>query len=131
MKPLFATLQEAFDATVLHLAVQGQRAYVPGWGCVYRMKDDLKCAIGFHIPDGHEAQDSSGSVYKMFDKHPDIQELMSPFGMHSWKVREFWADMQRTHDTSGTLTLLKCRLFDVANKHNLEWESIENIRQWS
>ena len=43
--------QEIFDTVVEHLRRQGHRAYKEEYGCLYRLENGDKCAVGCLIPD--------------------------------------------------------------------------------
>lgn len=47
-----------------------------GKTCVYLTSTGRKCAVGLFIPDGHEAQQYSGTSVLMIEAHPDLADKM-------------------------------------------------------
>ena len=74
-------MQEYFDKTIEHLASMPDQAIIDnkdGEVCSYLTPEGLKCAVGCHIPDGHEAQYSTGSVFDLAGAYPDLAGLAWP-----------------------------------------------------
>ena len=78
---------------------QGEQSVVEdGYGCekcVYSTKEGLRCAVGFLIPDGHEALKVVAAVRGLLVGYPDLALL--------WEVSDdsdiiFLNDLQRLHD---------------------------------
>ncbi len=76
------TMQEYFDKTIEHLASMPHRATKKGllgvYRCSYLTPEGLKCAIGCHIPDGHEAQSINGGVQMLAEDCPDLAGVAWP-----------------------------------------------------
>lgn len=130
---LFNSLQEAFDATIDHLAKQKQRAmvtdtYTNRQVCAYSGLDGRRCAIGAHIPQGHDAEGLNGGVRRLFQRYPDIAQLLS---IPSYQNDlNFWVMLQRCHDRSPTVEELHQALGAVAIQHNLNQDKIAEITEW-
>lgn len=131
----FKTFQEAFDATVRHLAKQGKKAAVKDRrsdkvACLYLTDKNLKCAVGAHIPDGHPAQMTIGSVGILFNAFPDIRKLLSVGEDKDNSSLPFWIGIQGIHDHSHSLEDLVAKLNAFANKWSLDASVISEITEW-
>ena len=75
-------MQEYFDKTIEHLASMPHRAMrengYGSQGCSYLTEEGLKCAVGFHIPDGHPAQSSDAGVGYLAKACPDLAGIAWP-----------------------------------------------------
>lgn len=88
--------QEYFDKTLRHLVAQGKRAYEDGQGCRYWTPEGLRCAVGCHIPDGHEAQFASGGIPCLRTRFPELAGVAWPnTEQGSWLA----AMLQQLHDS--------------------------------
>lgn len=76
---LNGTLKEYFDSTAAHLNALPHRAG-NGASCEYLADDGTKCAVGCHIPDGHDAQYFSGDALDMINSYPDLDGVAVPLG---------------------------------------------------
>ena len=76
------SMQEYFDKTIEHLASMPHRAMrnngYGSQGCSYLTEEGLKCAVGFHIPDGHPAQSSDAGVGYLAKACPDLAGIAWP-----------------------------------------------------
>lgn len=130
----FKTFQEAFDATVRHLAKQGKKAAVKDRrsdkvACLYLTDKNLKCAVGAHIPSGHPAQTTVGFVEILFKAFPDIRERMSVDDDKDTSL-SFWSGMQGIHDYAQSLEDLVAKLNDFAKKWNLNTSVVSELTEW-
>ena len=154
---MFNSLQEAFDATVAHLAKQKRRAYKNGSlvqaacsldqaanGCQYGFitteGEMLNCAVGCHLPkDNDEYMHFSGTVQCLIDYHLGVREFLDikPFSDQEnfSRTLNFWTELQRAHDCSNLsespLDCIKYALNKVAYNYSLDPASIETITEWS
>ena len=126
MKP-----QEYFDKTVDHLWDNKKSIDLDGQNdvdkvlCQYLTVDGRKCAIGVHIPDGHEGQRFQGAVSSLVSTYPDLKEhvLPEPDG-EDWyieKCLDLAIDLQRVHDAVSRDTFT-----DRPKKHDFNF-SVKNV----
>lgn len=110
--------QDIFNRVATHLWVQRERATILGDSkqCAYlvvKNEKTLKCAIGILIPDGHPAQNSSGTVKFLVGnaeevamvKESDRSDILGPFPdlRLLWNVEDnadedFLEKLQDIHD---------------------------------
>jgi len=65
--------------------------------CEYLTDDGRKCVIGLFIPDGHEAQRSTGDVECILGTYPELSDYMPS------KSIRFLDSLQREHDSIPTI----------------------------
>lgn len=92
------SMQEYFDITINHLSNQKYQSHSPLEStCVYLAPDGNKCAVGIHIPDGHEAQNAILTVTNLAFKYPDLAGIAWPDS--EWGLR-LARELQKLHDYS-------------------------------
>ncbi len=94
------SMQEYFDKTIEHLASMPDQAIIDnkdGEVCSYLTPEGLKCAVGCHIPDGHEAQSSRGSVLYLAEAYPDLAGIAWP---NRYRGIDLAAKLQAVHDSA-------------------------------
>lgn len=156
-KAKFKTFQEAFDATIAHLAKQGKQAKV-GNTCTYLSEEGDCCAVGAHIPRDHPSMGKFGkpfvgSYFSLIAHYEDLRQMFRIFepGLEiphldfrvgavvgaineitTWEKVSvlFWKLMQTAHDESYTLEDLKTRLERIAAEFKLDTKSINQIDKW-
>lgn len=113
------TMQEAFDAIVLHLKKQGRATDYAGGPCRYRTEDGRRCAIGFLIPDDFYRREMEGIPARVIARWDLGDALNYPV--------DFLNDMQRFHDTKAFWNTAGCfsgsgiaQLTLIARRHNLD-----------
>ena len=144
----FNTRQEAFDATVKHLAEQKQMAaYRSAVGtpkCQYKFYENesgklLTCAVGCHIKDIPTAfMEGQGinyiySINKYADeteKRAAIYDALNIVGGSEEESEDFWCHIQGVHDRAYTLVSLKKELYAFVAKRKLNPASIDLITEW-
>ena len=97
------TKQEYFDKTIRHLVEQGERAS-DGISCRFLTPDGLKCAVGCHIPDGHEAQESGDGVGYLEEVYLDLAGIAWPDtddGISLAEALQSLHDISENWDESG------------------------------
>lgn len=115
------TTQQMFDATVTHIfslprragEVVGGESGDIGFRCRYHTASGLKCAIGYWIPDGHEAGNSAMSVRQLGRWFADIDDILTPSDAEAFHTANatmcdeqygdvahtlLWQDLQAVHD---------------------------------
>jgi len=112
--PVYASvsMQDYFNKTIRHLVDQKKRAVTKGGSCVFLI-DGLKCAVGCHIPDGHEAQNSQLGVSTLKITHPELAGIAWPnedLGVH------LAAGLQHLHDVWAHWDKDGFVAFDVARR---------------
>lgn len=89
------SMQDYFDETIRHLVEQGERSYDrKNEQCSYLNQEGLKCAVGIHIPDGHDAQYETGDVYEL-EEYSDLAGAAWP---DSDKGLLLAYELQKLHD---------------------------------
>ena len=91
------TMQEYFDKTIEHLASMPHRAMRNNERCAYLTEEGLKCAVGCHIPDGHEAQSFMGGVMSLAAAYSDLAGIAWPDEKYGVKLA---ARLQAVHDSA-------------------------------
>ena len=142
---MFNTIQEAFDATVNHLAKQGRKASISitknfGDGevrtttrCLYKTDDGLTCAVGCHLSEENHAR-AAGYVgplnFLIKEKFRHFPEELKIANVNESGLYKFWARMQHAHDNSQSLSHLRRELSSVAGEFFLNDSSIHSIKTW-
>ena len=91
-------MQEVFDKTVNHLRKQGRKAMDDEGRCKYRTWDNLRCAVGCHIPDEYYSPALEGtSIYTADDNWEFLMEALG-FSEDEFKLL---SDLQKTHDNES------------------------------
>lgn len=119
------TLQEIFDTAYLGLAKQGFRQSVPSRkgmespDCLYRGKNDRKCAIGHCIPDElyEPCMDDPNDTFG----YQDFIEI----GMFTGIKCEDFRGLQSAHDDGFTPQVMKKMLAEFAKDRGLSIPQIE------
>lgn len=84
------TAQEIFDRTVRHLHDQGQKCG-NGTTCLYRGENNLRCAVGYWIPDDrYTAKIEGNTVPHLIENYV----LPADIAEHD----DLLGDLQRSHD---------------------------------
>jgi hypothetical protein len=135
------TMQEYFDKTVRHLVDQGKRAWGPSptrpgrEQCLYLAPDGTKCAVGAHIPDGHDAQRSPRGIYDLAIAHPDLEGVAWPEDTEEHDGLQLASRLQSVHDDEnswrpeGGLDVIAWRLLrDVASEVELSTAVLDELR---
>lgn len=128
-KPIFSSMQEAFDKTIEHFVRQKGRAMYNGV-CSYLLQDGSMCAIGAHIPKGHKAQHHVGAIHSLFQEYSDIEDMLF-CGNDSHESFNFWDLMQTAHDVSISVAEIQDALRDLARRFNLDASRVEDITIWN
>lgn len=86
--------QTFYDRTLQHLVAQGRRALGgPRLVCQYRI-DDLRCAVGVHIPDNlYRAEMEDLLVDDLVAQWPDLKAVIPNMSLAQ--------DLQTLHDDPG------------------------------
>lgn len=142
----FKTIQEAFDATVLHLARQKKRAGKVNLSteilsnefmCQYQDEQGNRCSVGAHIKDKNSATLSFiGNICSLKFNFP---KLFLEGGdlyiaeLNEFKTGQFWERVQRSHDNaeSKDVNFIRNSLQQVAIDFNLNPASIDQITEWN
>lgn len=122
------TLQEIYDAVVLHLATQGRPAMDEDGNCLYRGPGKTKCAVGCLIPDEmyDPVMDSGGG--KSITDLVLHKQYSLPEYFYVGEVEELLTDLQAAHDfwTMGGDTGLAEELNRIAGKYGLDNTAVRN-----
>lgn len=125
---MFNSYQEAFDSTIEKLVAQGKRSVRDDDVCLYLSHDGSKCAIGVHIPDGHDAQSDLGSVCSVLNTYPDILEKLAVVGEQEVAYIDFWTLLQSIHDQDVECDVLD-DLESIAKKYEVD-TSNDRLELW-
>lgn len=126
---MFKTYQEAFDSTVEKLAKQGRRALIKEDECAYRTESGLACGVGCHIPDGHPALRSRMNVNELINEYPEVSSFLGIEEDAAFIL--FWEHVQLAHDQADSVESVILRFTQVANRWNLNSESVKKFVTWS
>lgn len=129
MNPKFTSFQEAFDATVEHFIAQKKQARGKQY-CEYRTSEGLACAVGCHIPDGHDSLDHLGTFRSLMTSWPELRSLFSIDGYDSDLTADFWSDLQKAHDQSTSPNMLRTKLIVLAKQWKIDSYMVDKITEW-
>jgi hypothetical protein len=91
------TMQQYFTETVTYLRTQ-QRCVGDSGACTYLNASGNRCAVGYWLPDGHEALSRLGGIRMLADDYPDLAGV-------AWPDTERGVDLayklQDLHDDEG------------------------------
>lgn len=114
------TMQQEFDAVVMHLYEQGKPAK-NGKTCMYRADDGSSCAVGCRIPDDKYIQNMEGmnlgGLLRLYGKQLPLEIK---------KYKNMFFDLQNVHDCwfqhddgSSSWVEMAYRLEVIARDHGL------------
>lgn len=94
-------LQEIFDRAVTGVIGQGRPSGTLGGGCFYRLNsnrnDEVKCAVGWLIPDDQYTSRMEGSIDQLFAEWPQASEVL---GGRTPEKQSLMEGLQAAHDNS-------------------------------
>jgi hypothetical protein len=121
-------MQRYFDVTVEHLLQLRHRAVNEQGRCTYLDSSGMKCAVGVHIPAGHEAQHYEGSVEGLLSAFPDLEGVVAPLGDEGMVMA---LDLQNVHDDRsswdhmGLSVLGRDALCDIARRYDINSDVLD------
>jgi len=117
------TPQQIFDKVATHLLKQNAKSFDPNYGCLYRSKDNLKCAVGclFSDQDYRPVYEGLGIDYLIKYNLLPNNTLKKLFICNKSLLQE----LQVCHD-SVPVCEWKTNLATIAKKFNLEYNIEEN-----
>lgn len=115
------TKEEFWSGMIAHLATQQQRAATSEGMCRYRTKSDMRCAIGWDIPD---------EEYKPSIEKCNVDVLIRAKELTTDLPTQFLVECQMAHDDSRSLEELHLRLKDIAHRWILDGTIVAHIKSW-
>ena len=91
----FTSMQDYFNQTIQHLLAQKSKCLNSNDFCAYLNDEGNKCAIGYWIPEDHEALEFIGTVSGLIAKYPDLKGVVCPQGMEGAELAKY---LQYLHD---------------------------------
>ena len=117
--------QEVFNTVSRHLLTQMKQAKNEKGMCLYQTNDNLKCAVGILIPDGHPAQNVFIELTSLIMMYPDLKEIL---GIKNNLDLKFLTLLQVLHDTHLPVDWRK-ELKKEAERFELNYEVLDEFRE--
>ena len=91
------TDQEYFTKTIAHLLTQGAPCIDDNGFCVYNNAEGMKCAVGYWLPEWHEAETTLGGMHALSTSYPELVGISWPDTVDGYALA---LELQMLHDNT-------------------------------